>query len=76
VFFVLEVSTRRVHILGLTRHPPTGAWATQQASNFLMDVGERAQGFRSLVRDRDRDRDAEFIAGFDAVFADAGVEVL
>jgi putative transposase len=71
VFFVLEVGTRHVHVLGVTTHPD-GAWTVQQARNLLMDLGERADRCRFLIRDRA----GQFTEAFDAVLSGAGIEVV
>ena len=71
VFFCVEVSTRRIRVLGVTRHP-TGAWVTQCARNLMMDLEVAGRSFRFLLRDRD----AKYTAAFDTVMADAGVEVV
>jgi len=71
VFFVVEVGTRFVHVLGVTVNPD-GTWVARQARNLLIDLGERAGGFRFLVRDRD----AKFRRVFDDVMASNEVRVI
>jgi transposase InsO family protein len=71
VLFVIEVGTRRVHLLGVAAHP-TGAWVTQVARNLAMDLDDRAASFKFLLRDRD----TKFVASFDEVFTSLGLRIL
>jgi len=69
VLFGIELWSRRVHVLGVTRNPDS-AWVAQQARTLA--VGERLRHMRFAVRDRD----AKFPGPFDEVFRTEGVRII
>jgi putative transposase len=68
---VIEHSTRRVHLAGITANPD-GAWTTQAARNVLMDLGQLTTSIKFLLRDRA----GQFTGFFDAVFQAEGIRIL
>jgi putative transposase len=71
VAFVIEITTRRVHLLGITGHP-TADWVAQVARSLASDLAEAGHQFRHLIRDRD----AKFGTAFDAVLASIDLEIV
>jgi len=69
VLFFIELSTRRVHLAGVSAHPHS-AWVTQQTRNLAIEG--RLTEIRFLIRDRD----AKFSGPFDEVFRTEGVRVI
>ena len=73
VLFMIEPSTRQVHILGVTDHP-TGAFVTQVARNLVSDLVDSGRSIKFLIRDRDRD--TKCTTSFDEVFRSEGIRVI
>ena len=71
MLFFIELSTRRVHLAGLTENPD-GAWTAQQARNFAFSLPERERPLQFLIRDND----GKFTRAFDAVFRTEGIEII
>jgi hypothetical protein len=71
VFAIIEHASRRIRILGATAHP-TAAWVTQTTRNLVMDLEDTPCRVRFLIRDRD----GKYTALFDAVLADADINVV
>jgi transposase InsO family protein len=67
----LRADRHRAHLAGITANP-VGAWTTQAARNFLMDLGSRAERVKFLIRDRA----GQFTDSFDAVFTAEAIRIL
>jgi putative transposase len=69
VLVVMELSTRRVHVAGITPHP-TDAFMQQCARQLTDPIDGFLLGKRYLVHDRD----TKYTQAFDALLKDSGVE--
>ena len=49
--------------LPVTRNAPTGAWTARQARNLTMDLGDRTDRVRFMIRDRGPDFTTAFLTG-------------
>ena len=71
VLFVIELSTRRIEIAGITRHP-TGAWMMQVGRNLTDAVDGFLRDKRYLILDRD----PVFTSAFKHLLGDRGVKLV
>jgi putative transposase len=71
VRFFIELQTRRVFLAGCTAHP-SAVWVTQQARHLAWQLDEEDRRPTLLIRNRD----AKFVASFDAVFRAESVRVV
>jgi putative transposase len=71
VLFFLQLSSRTIHVAGVTPHP-NAAWMVQVARNMTMD----AWGFLSPGQYLIHDRDGKYGPAFQWILNDAGVTLV
>jgi putative transposase len=71
VLFFIELSSRRVHMVGCTPNP-SAPWVVQQARQLSWTFPKRAEPIKLLIRDRDQ----KFTERFDEVFRSDGIEIM
>jgi putative transposase len=71
VLFAIEIESRRVWVLGVTRNP-NATGVTEKARNLSFDLAEAGRSFRFALRDRD----CKYTSSFDQVFSSEGIRVM
>jgi putative transposase len=71
VLVFLSIGSRRIEYVACTSKP-NGDWMLQQARNLLMELDDREQHVRFLIRDRD----TKFPRAFDSLLASDNVKVI
>jgi putative transposase len=68
VLFFIELSTRRIHLAGVTTNP-NEIWVTQQARQLIWELDDREPPLRFLIHDHD----SKFTSAFDTLFRSEGL---
>jgi putative transposase len=63
VLFFIELSSRRIHLAGVTANP-NEMWVTQQARQLIWELDDREPPLRFLIHDHD----SKFTGAFDTLF--------
>jgi putative transposase len=63
VFYYIELSSRRIHLAGVTANP-NEIWVTQQARQLIGELDDRDTPLRFLIHDND----VKFSKTFDTLF--------
>ncbi len=71
VLFFIELSTRRVYLVGCTNQP-TSAWVVQQARQLTWQLESRNPAIHFLIHDRD----TKLTEAFDTVFRSQRVHII
>ncbi|GAA3559868.1 hypothetical protein GCM10022419_045600 [Nonomuraea rosea] len=71
ILAVIEHTTRRIRVLGITAHP-SADWVTQTIKNLVMDLDDAGCRARYLIRDRD----GKFPALMDEILSEAGIKTV
>lgn len=70
ILFMIEVRTRRIHVVGMTPNPD-GPWMAQAARNVCMWLEDGNRQMSYLIKDQD----TKFTADFDAIVESTGATV-
>ena len=71
VFFFIELSSRRIHLAGVTANP-NEIWVTQQARQLIWELDDRDTPLRFLIHDND----GKFSKAFDTLFETVGLHII
>jgi len=71
VLFFIELSSRRIHLAGVTANP-NEIWVTQQARQLIWELDGRETPLRFLISDND----GKFTGAFDTLFRSEGLRII
>ena len=71
VLFFIELSSRRIHLAGVTANP-NEMWVTQQARQLICELDDREPPLCFLIHDHD----GKFTGAFETLFRSEGIRII